>query len=97
MQWGVNFLAVYSLMVVVAAMQVGVGNGFVVLMAGMVWLGCMAADVLLGTKESEKYTRFCLKFDASVPPFYAVRISNNAKRMSIPYEMPILSTLKQYL
>ena len=59
MQWGVNFLAVYSLMVVVAAMQVGVGNGFVVLMAGMVWLGCMAADVLLGTKESEKYTRFC--------------------------------------
>lgn len=59
MQWGVNFLAVYSLMVVVAAMQVGVGNGFIVLVAGMVWLGCMAADVLLGIKESEEYTRFC--------------------------------------
>lgn len=54
MQWGVNFLTVYSLMVVIAGIQVGVGNGFIVLMAGMVWLGCMAADVLLGLKQKRR-------------------------------------------
>lgn len=45
--WGVCYLTVYSVMIIVAGMAVGVGNGYILLVAGMVWLGSLCAHIIL--------------------------------------------------
>ena len=45
--WGVCYLTVYSVMIIVAGMAVGVGNGYILLVAGMVWLGSLCAHIML--------------------------------------------------
>ena len=45
--WGVCYLTVYSVMIIVAGMAVGVGNGYILLVAGMVWLGSLCAHILM--------------------------------------------------
>lgn len=45
--WGVCCLTVYSVMIIVAGMAVGVGNGYILLVAGMVWLGSLCAHILM--------------------------------------------------
>lgn len=57
-EWYVSFLAVYSLMVIVSGMQAGVGNGYILLAAGMVWLGSMSAEILLGMKYNRENNHF---------------------------------------
>ena len=45
--WGVCYLTVYSVMIIVAGMAVGVGNGYILLVAGMVWFGSLCAHIML--------------------------------------------------
>ena len=45
--WGVCYLTVYSVMIIVAGMAVGVGNGYILLVVGMVWLGSLCAHIMM--------------------------------------------------
>lgn len=56
--WIIRYLSVYSVMLMVNALSMGVSNGYIMLVCAMVWLGCAAGNVLLemsGKKMDEEH------------------------------------------
>ncbi|MGM9941305.1 MAG: hypothetical protein ACI32N_04865 [Bulleidia sp.] len=45
--WAIRYLTIYSVMLIVNALSMGVANGYILLVCAMVWLGCCAGHILL--------------------------------------------------